>query len=151
MRCAGAIVARTGCSAPSHEDGTRARRIATSGASSAGVGAIALAPRSSQSPAGIASAERARAHSASAKLTKMAARGNMRRALWIVQGFLRKRRGDYLTGTSTAQTVRVMVWVSVQVAFSVDQRRARAEPRRSRACARRSVTVRASVTASIGS
>lgn len=78
MRCAGPMVARTGPSLPGHVAAARTRMNATSGTSRAGGGAIALAPRSSQSPAGIADAGRAKAHNARAKPRKSTARRTRR-------------------------------------------------------------------------
>ncbi len=55
---------------------------------------MALAPRSSQTPAGIAKAERPTVHSASTKLAKRAARSSIAPVLWIGSGRLRKRAGE---------------------------------------------------------
>ena len=72
----------------------RARCTATSGASSSGSGAMAVAPRSSQKGAGIAIAGRATVHSTTVTIVKSAARRVLRsigRILWIGSRAFRKR------------------------------------------------------------
>jgi len=54
---------------------------------------MAVAPRSSQTPAGMARADRPMVHSASTRLAKRAARTTIAAVLWIGLGGVRKRAG----------------------------------------------------------